>query len=55
MRFLEKLSDDELNQLAYVLNTDDIVKLARGEDVFGVARRLLKKPGIAFKLAKAIL
>jgi len=55
MRFLEKLSDEELNQLANILNPDDIVKLAKGEDLMGVARRLLKKPGIAFKLAKAIL
>jgi len=55
MRFLEKLSDSELNQLADILNPDDIVKLARGEDVLSVARRLLKRPGIAFKLAKAIL
>ena len=55
MRFLEKLSDEELNQLADILNPDDIVKLAKGEDLIGVAKRLLKKPGIAFKLAKAIL
>ncbi len=55
MRFLEKLTDDELNQLADILNPDDIVKLARGEDVFKVAFRLLKHPGIAFRLAKAIL
>ena len=55
MRFLEKLSDDELNKLADVLDPDDIVKLANGEDVFTVARKLIKRPGIAFKLARSIL
>ncbi len=55
MRFLERLSDDELNKLADVLNPDDIVKLANGEDVFGVVRRLLRAPGVAYKLAKAIV
>lgn len=55
MRFLEKLSDEELNQLRDVLMPDDIVKLAGGEDIKKVALRLLKYPGIAFKLAKAIL
>ncbi len=55
MRFLEKLSDEELNKLADVLEPDDIVKIANGEDVMGVVRRLLKAPGVAFKLAKAIV
>ena len=55
MRFLEKLNDDQLNQLRDVLKDDDVVKLANGENVRGIAMRLLKKPGIAFKLAKALL
>lgn len=55
MRFLENLSDDDLNKLADVLNPDDIVKIANGEDVLGVVRRLLKAPGIAYRLAKAIV
>ncbi len=55
MRFLEKLSDEELNQLADILKPDDIVRLANGENVKSVAMRLLKHPGIAFKLAKSII
>ncbi len=55
MRFLEKLSDEELNKLADVLRPDDIVKIANGDDVLGVVRRLLKAPGVAYKLAKAIV
>ncbi len=55
MRFLEKLNDKELNQLADVLKPDDIVRLANGENVRSVAMRLLKHPGIAYKLAKAVL
>ena len=55
MRFLERLSDEELNQLADVLKPDDIVKIANGEDVLGVVKRLLKAPGVAFKLARAIV
>ncbi len=55
MRFLERLSDKELNDLADVLRPDDIVKLANGENVFSVARRLLRHPGLSFKLAKTIL
>jgi len=55
MRFLERLSDDELNSLADVLRPDDIVKLANGENVFSVARRLLRHPGISYKLARAII
>jgi len=55
MRFLEKLSDEELNKLADILRPDDIVKLANGENVFSVARRLLRHPGLSYKLAKAIL
>ncbi len=55
MRFLEKLDDKQLNQLRDILRDDDIVKLADGENVRGIAMRLLKKPGIAFKLAKILL
>ena len=55
MRFLEKLDDNELNELRGILKEDDIAKLANGENVKKIGMRLLKKPGIAFKLAKAIL
>lgn len=55
MRFLERLSDDELNKLADILRPDDIVKLANGENVLSVARRLLRHPGLSYKLARAIL
>lgn len=55
MRFLENLSDDQLNQLGDILRPDDIVRLANGEGVRDVVMRLLRHPGVAYKLAKAVL
>ncbi len=55
LRLIEKLKDDELNQLADVLNGEDIVNLASGFDLKKVGRKLLKHPYFAFRLAKALL
>ena len=55
MRFLERLGDKELNELADILEPDDIVRLANGIGVGDVARRLLRRPGIALRLARSIL
>jgi len=52
---LEKLSDDELNQLAEILTPEDVVKLANGEDVARVAVKFLKHPLFSIKLAQALL
>ena len=55
MRTLEKLSDREFNILAEVLRDQDILDLANGLDVIRVARRLLRHPLLAAKLAKPLL
>jgi digeranylgeranylglycerophospholipid reductase len=52
---IEKLSDDELNQLAEILTGEDIVNLANGENVAKVALKLLKHPVFSIKLARALL
>lgn len=51
----EKLSDDELNQLAEILSPEDVVNLANGENVASVAVKLLKHPLFSIKLARALL
>ena len=55
MRVFEKLSDDDLNKLADVLDYEDVIKLANGIDVKSVALKLLKHPVLATKVAKALL
>jgi digeranylgeranylglycerophospholipid reductase len=52
---IEKLSDDELNQLAEILSPEDVVNLANGENVASVAVKLLKHPLFSIKLARALL
>jgi digeranylgeranylglycerophospholipid reductase len=52
---IEKLSDDELNQLADILSPEDVVNLANGENVASVAVKLLKHPLFSIKLARALL
>lgn len=54
MRALEKLSDDDLNQLATVLTGEDVMDLANGLNVTRVAAKLLKHPIFAIKVAKAL-
>lgn len=54
-RIIEKLSDSELNMLQEVLKADDILDLANGFDIKKVAKRLMKHPIFAAKLAKALL
>jgi len=55
LRVLEKMSDEELNLLAEVLDERDIIDLANGLDVLRVAKKLLRHPLLAMKLAKPIL
>ncbi|UNQ72731.1 NAD(P)/FAD-dependent oxidoreductase [Infirmifilum sp. NZ] len=55
LNVIEKLSDDELNQLADILSPEDVVNLANGENITSVAAKLLKHPIFSIKLAKALL
>ncbi|MEZ0345484.1 MAG: NAD(P)/FAD-dependent oxidoreductase [Infirmifilum sp.] len=55
LQVIEKLSDDELNQLAEVLSPEDVVNLANGENVVHVATKLLKHPLFSLKIARALL
>lgn len=54
-RIIEKLNDSELNLLQEVLKADDILDLANGFDIKKVAKKLVKHPIFAVKLAKALL
>lgn len=55
VRALENLSDDEFNMLAEVFNETDIINLAVKTELTTVAKKLLKHPKLAYKLAKALL
>ncbi len=55
MRVFEKLSDDDLNKLAEVLDYEDVIRLANGIEIKSVAKKLLKHPVLAAKVAKALL
>ncbi len=55
LKVIEGLSDDDLNLLAEVLDSRDILDLANGENVRRVALKLLKHPILSVKVAKALL
>jgi digeranylgeranylglycerophospholipid reductase len=55
LRIFERLSDEDLNELAEMLSDEDIVDLANGLNVGGVARKLLSNPRLAAKLARHLL
>ncbi|RLI42665.1 hypothetical protein DRO64_06155 [Candidatus Bathyarchaeota archaeon] len=55
LRVLERLNDDDLNALAEILEDKDILDLANGLDVARVARKVLKHPKLAIKLAKPLI
>ncbi len=52
---IEKLSDHDLNNLADVLTSTDILDLANGTNVERVAKKLLSHPLLAMRVAKALL
>ncbi|MDH5703454.1 MAG: NAD(P)/FAD-dependent oxidoreductase [Aigarchaeota archaeon] len=54
LRVLEKLGDDDLNELASVLTGDDIMDLANGLNITRVAAKLFRHPIFALKVAKAL-
>lgn len=55
MRIFERLSDEDLNELAGILDERDIIDLANGLNVGRVARKLLSHPRLAAKIAKQLL
>lgn len=55
LRAFEKLSDDDLNMLQEILTAEDILDLANGLNIKRVALKLLRHPGLAAKLAKAVI
>jgi len=55
LRAIEKLPDNDLNELASVLTGEDILDLANGLNVTRVAAKLLKHPIFALKVAKALV
>ena len=55
LRALENLSDEDLNLLAEVLEERDIIDLANGLEILRVAKKLLRHPRLAVKLAKPLL
>jgi len=55
LRVLEELSDEDLNSLAGILKAEDVLDLANGLNVERVARRLLRHPVFAAKIASKLL
>ncbi len=55
MRVFERLKDDDLNQLADVLSYEDVINLANGMNLKGVAMKLMRYPALAAKVARALL
>jgi digeranylgeranylglycerophospholipid reductase len=55
MRVFEKLNDNDLNELANILDYEDIVNLANGIEIGKVAMKLMKHPALATKVARALL
>jgi len=55
LRIFERLNDDDLNQLAEILEDRDIIDLANGLNIARVARKLMAHPRLALKLARPLL
>ena len=55
LRIFERLSDEDLNQLAEILEDRDIIDLANGLNIVRVARKLMAHPKLALKLARPLL
>ena len=54
LRGMEKLSDDDFNELGGLIDGNDIVELANGLDVRKVASKLMRHPLLAMKLASKL-
>ncbi|MEM3109278.1 MAG: NAD(P)/FAD-dependent oxidoreductase [Candidatus Bathyarchaeia archaeon] len=55
LRVIENLSDEDLNTLASLVNGRDVVNLANGENLEGVAKKLMRHPTLALKVAYSLL
>ncbi len=55
LKAIEAMSDEELNMLAEILEPEDVVNLANGENVGKVALKLMKHPIFSVKLARKLL
>jgi len=55
LRVIERLSDGDLNTLASLIDGRDIVNLANGENLEEVAKKLMRHPGLALKIAYSLL
>jgi digeranylgeranylglycerophospholipid reductase len=55
LHVIERLSDDDLNSLADILEPQDIINLVNGTDIAAVAGKFLRHPLFSLKIAKALL
>jgi digeranylgeranylglycerophospholipid reductase len=55
LRVLEKLDNEDFNQLAELMDSEDVLDLANGVDIARVGRRFLRNPAIGIKVATALL
>jgi digeranylgeranylglycerophospholipid reductase len=55
MRALERLSDEDLNELASLLSQDDVLDLANGLDITRVAAKFMRHPLLGLRLARALM
>ena len=55
MRIFEKLSDEDLNELSRILDSNDVLDLANGLNLKRVAKKLLQHPILAVKIAKKLM
>ncbi len=55
LRLVERLSDEDLNRLAAILDGQDIVDLADGLNVERVGRKLMEHPAFARRLTDALM
>lgn len=55
LHVLERLSDEDLNELASIIEPQDVLDLANGMDITRVAGKFLRHPMFSLKIAKALL
>jgi len=55
LKVIERLSDEDLNTLAAAIDGRDVVNLANGENLQEVAKKLMKHPILALKVASSLL
>jgi 2,3-di-O-geranylgeranylglyceryl phosphate reductase (EC 1.3.99.-) len=55
MRVFERLSDEDLDELAGILGPQDVVDLANGLNLRSVAAKLITHPRLAARVARALI